>query len=439
MEDNPFNPDDPAWDELADKFDAALELLSTNKYKLAAASFADIIAQYDSLGGEKDQAYHTLVFFHDFSMGLSTYQEADFANTEKILAFAKTRVTKLSPTLQELFLPELEILLKIIPLDDRFKKLLNSPGDFDHFTNELFGIFEKLSDLMVDAPFEGASDRTFALITAKTNIIGVLLYVLGKTPVVYLEAVIRADSLDEIPSDPASLVQWVLNQEQMVLLEIGFQRVHETIPAVSFFANELIKLGAPAKLKEIPPETKTHLLTLLTPLKFLDGGLSKEYIKSFVTETISTLKDTLKEERNNLRSLMNIPFAPSKAKNTHGTITAKFPTPKKSTWPDLTIKFVDGQTIKASIGKIYQKLNYAQMGFQDERIGKPDVYWETLVELSENNGEITWDSPGAGKHIKQRIYVIACRLKAVFGIEGHPFYPYKNFKAYKTRFKMEMG
>jgi len=47
------------------------------------------------------------------------------------------------------------------------------------------------------------------------------------------------------------------------------------------------------------------------------------------------------------------------------------------------------------------------------------------------------DDPSASKHIKQRIYVIACRLKAVFGIEGHPFYPYKNFKAYKTRFHIE--
>jgi len=437
MEEHPFNPDDPGWDELADKFDSALESLAASKYKKAAAEFADIISKYDELGGAKDQIYQGMAFFHDFSMGLSAYQDADLAQTEKILNFARNRTMNLSPVLQQIFRSELDILLKILPLDERFKKLLNAPGDFDHFSQELFSIFEQLTDLMVDAPLENVSDRTFALITAKTNIIGVLLYVLGRTPVAYLEAVLRVETLDDVPTDPECLVQWVLNQEQATLLELGFQRVHEAIPAVGLFATELIKLGAPEKLKEISAETKAHLLTLLTPLKLLDGGLSREYVKTFVTETINTLKDTLKEERNNLRALINLPFTPSKTRNIRGTITAKFPTPKKSAWSDLTIKFVDEQTIKASIGKTYQKLNYAQLGFQDERGGKPDVYWETLQELSYNNGEITWDSPGAGTHIKQRIYVIACRLKTVFGIEGHPFYPYKNFHAYKTRFKME--
>ena len=111
------------------------------------------------------------------------------------------------------------------------------------------------------------------------------------------------------------------------------------------------------------------------------------------------------------------------------------------------------------------------MGFEDTKSRKPNKQWEFLRRLAENNGEISWekypsgnkadiykteqdfgyesdenDSPSsqnkgfsiikAPDKTKKTKQLLSQSLKAVFPIDGDPFFPYEEVKAYKIKIKL---
>ena len=145
--------------------------------------------------------------------------------------------------------------------------------------------------------------------------------------------------------------------------------------------------------------------------------------------------------------------------------------PPGAKWEDITIEFKDSHnvTIKCK-GKITRS-DYKDMGFEDSKSRRPNKQWELLLELAANNGEIAWDKSSSGNKVdldktgqdfgyemdddtpedarnkgfsiikapdktKKTKQLLSQSLKAVFQIDGDPFYPYEEVKAYKIKLKL---
>jgi len=142
------------------------------------------------------------------------------------------------------------------------------------------------------------------------------------------------------------------------------------------------------------------------------------------------------------------------------------PLPSGARWDDIIIEFIDMHNVKIKYKNKTFRRDYKDMGFEDSRALKPNKQWEFLYLLAENNGEISWEKYSFGKRpnnrrteqdfghefdentsqnkgfsiikvpdVKKKTkQLLSQSLKAVFPIEGDPFFPYKEFKAYKIRF-----
>jgi hypothetical protein len=56
--------------------------------------------------------------------------------------------------------------------------------------------------------------------------------------------------------------------------------------------------------------------------------------------------------------------------------------------------------------------------------------------LAGNHGELSWKDPAANLRHKKRKQLLADALKHFFHIDEDPFYPYRENKAYRLRFKI---
>ncbi len=145
--------------------------------------------------------------------------------------------------------------------------------------------------------------------------------------------------------------------------------------------------------------------------------------------------------------------------------------PPDTKWEDITIKFVDGHNVNIQYKDTLFRSDYKEMGFEDkkDRNRKPNQQWQFLIELSENNGEKSWDAPNekntnfkkakqsfgdnpykdhtknpnrgfsiikAPDKYKKKKQQLAQTLKAFFKINEAPFWPYRQVKAYKIKLKL---
>lgn len=115
----------------------------------------------------------------------------------------------------------------------------------------------------------------------------------------------------------------------------------------------------------------------------------------------------------------------------------QFPTPPNTRWEDIAIRFIDGHTVNISIGKHgikNKKYNFAEMGFKNERNGNPLLPWKMLEILADNKGRIEWSYKTSCSLDKQKKFRLSDKLREFFVIPGDPFFPYKQKKAWVTRF-----
>lgn len=110
-----------------------------------------------------------------------------------------------------------------------------------------------------------------------------------------------------------------------------------------------------------------------------------------------------------------------------------FDTPLNTKWEDITIKFIDGHYVDVIIGKKKKRTYYREMGFEDSRKNLPNKQWEFMKNLSELNGEISWDDKKADWRLKKRKQKLSDALRAFFGMSDDPFYPYWKIKGYKIK------
>lgn len=120
-----------------------------------------------------------------------------------------------------------------------------------------------------------------------------------------------------------------------------------------------------------------------------------------------------------------------------GTVL-KFPTPPNTTWKMVKIQFVSEDSVRVSVKSIHGRYTFAEMGFKDNRkYNSPNTQWEVLRCLAKINREFSWQEETA-IYGRKRFSRLRERLRAFFGIEDDPFFPYGTSGCYRMpKFKIE--
>lgn len=106
-------------------------------------------------------------------------------------------------------------------------------------------------------------------------------------------------------------------------------------------------------------------------------------------------------------------------------------------WQNINIRFLDGLTVKVSANDANMTVDYRQMGFEDARNRLPNTQWHLLKLLAKTGGQLSWEDSEASDNFKKKKQLLADTLKAFFRIKNDPFYPYKEQKAYRTKFSLK--
>jgi hypothetical protein len=109
---------------------------------------------------------------------------------------------------------------------------------------------------------------------------------------------------------------------------------------------------------------------------------------------------------------------------------------KEIAWGDVSIRFISDESIEIRAGVPFGIKNFAELGYQDKRSGKPDYKWEVLKLLAKSNGAISWKDKSASSRWKPHIKTLRKRLKSYFGIQDDPFYSYKKPGGYRAKFSI---
>ena len=114
-----------------------------------------------------------------------------------------------------------------------------------------------------------------------------------------------------------------------------------------------------------------------------------------------------------------------------------FASMKDLRWQDVSIQFLDGHNVRISAKDTNLAVDYRQMGFEDARTRLPNTQWALMNVLAEKGGQLGWENSEAADNIKKRKQVLSDTLKAFFQIDDDPFYPYRDEKAYRTKFTLK--
>jgi hypothetical protein len=116
-----------------------------------------------------------------------------------------------------------------------------------------------------------------------------------------------------------------------------------------------------------------------------------------------------------------------------------FATPTGCRWADLSVRFVDGETVAVNVGGLAGTFNFTQMGMVDGRSGRPTKQWELLRTFARERGRLTWRSSGADRKNQKRREMLAKDLKAFFRLPGEPIMPIHHPSGWATVFRIVPG
>jgi hypothetical protein len=117
--------------------------------------------------------------------------------------------------------------------------------------------------------------------------------------------------------------------------------------------------------------------------------------------------------------------------------------PSLPNWARIEVVFTSDHRVQIiRDGKPNESLNYADMGFKDDRTGNPILAWNTFCELAKANGVIgrpsAWNGSGSRRaltSLEKRIQEIRKILKAHFHVSSDPI-PLTPSGRYEAAFKV---
>jgi hypothetical protein len=110
---------------------------------------------------------------------------------------------------------------------------------------------------------------------------------------------------------------------------------------------------------------------------------------------------------------------------------------KRMDWEQIEISFLSEERVQIQTGSESRTLNYAEMGFEDQRNGKPNKAWRAFVALAQDRGMIRSGSrPGSRWAIaEKRVQELRRALKNWFPISTDPI-PFVRGIGYQARFRI---
>ena len=99
-----------------------------------------------------------------------------------------------------------------------------------------------------------------------------------------------------------------------------------------------------------------------------------------------------------------------------GRAVSPIPITPGSSWPDIAIRFLSEERIQINVGQHTETRNYAEMGFEDGRNGKPIRAWTTLLTFAADDGRIPIASLPSHYRpkLEKRVQELRSHLRAVF-------------------------
>ena len=124
------------------------------------------------------------------------------------------------------------------------------------------------------------------------------------------------------------------------------------------------------------------------------------------------------------------------------TKVAVFPSAPDLRWEEVSMTLVSDEVIKVRARKQLSEYRFDQIGFKNEKNGKPNILWWFLRALAQKGGELSWDNAGRygtqlnQNQVQSNVKRLRKSLREFMAIKDDPFYPYKKVKAYQTRFTL---
>ena len=123
---------------------------------------------------------------------------------------------------------------------------------------------------------------------------------------------------------------------------------------------------------------------------------------------------------------------------------AQFPSPPDLEWGEVTIAFISDEKIKVRAKGQMKDYSFNRIGFDDKRTGKPNVLWWLLRGLAWKKGRASWEDLktqsedlGDRNKLQSKVSRLRTALNAFMDMDDDPFKPYKEVKAYETKFKLK--
>lgn len=113
----------------------------------------------------------------------------------------------------------------------------------------------------------------------------------------------------------------------------------------------------------------------------------------------------------------------------------RFPTPSGATWEQITIRELDGHTVRITVDGVSEVETYHGMGMKNAKNGQPDIQWKLLMQFADEHGHLTWHSSNADRKNQKRKELLSKRLREFFSIDEDPFT--LEGGGWKTRFQID--
>jgi len=120
--------------------------------------------------------------------------------------------------------------------------------------------------------------------------------------------------------------------------------------------------------------------------------------------------------------------------------------PSTNAWEDIEICFLSDERVQIATGESFETRNYAEMGFANQKNGKPRLSWIVLRELAKSHGVMqVVGSPAQWPVIEKRMQELRRNFKSLFGLTDDPL-PFtrktnrhRDDFGYGARFKIRCG
>jgi len=174
---------------------------------------------------------------------------------------------------------------------------------------------------------------------------------------------------------------------------------------------------------------------ILVPYDLPAPGERQQYEFVSLASMASLSRGTLTIDHDELSRHVSVRHGP------HHRDIIPFPAPLDARWEELTISFVNEETVAIQLRDRMEHRTFAEMGFLDGRMRNETAneLWGTFRELAKLKGDVGWAESSSSfadpGQLKKWISLIRKKLKLVFRtIPGNPFRPYRGVGRYQTRF-----